>query len=209
LKAGNLRLAALAALLCAAPAFGTIIVPDFVKAEIPPNSTQVTLPYVMDKTHDILFLKFNIPNFSQIVSIESFVLNVILYDNADGGGESGDIEFAQPSTNLFLANFFTLNHTDASNPALFTLPLCPCEITQISPSLQDGNFRIRFARDTGDFIVGGAAAIMDVTLAPEPATTASIAGGLLALVAFRTRRRNKPTGVDRLNPSPKGRHPVT
>jgi len=54
----------------------------------------------MDKTHDILFLKFNIPNSSQIVSIESFVLHVVLYDNADGGGESGDIEFAQPGANF-------------------------------------------------------------------------------------------------------------
>src|SRR5436305_15334819 len=95
------------------------IVPDFVKAELPPNSTGVQLPFFMDPTNDIVFLKFAIPDFARFTAINSFVITINVFDDGDGGGEVGEFAFAQPSTNLFLGGFTSLNHITAGSPAAF------------------------------------------------------------------------------------------
>ena len=36
---------------------------DFVRAEVPPNSTTTELPYFMNGVTDIIFMKFKVPEF--------------------------------------------------------------------------------------------------------------------------------------------------
>src|SRR5882724_1711753 len=168
----------------------TPVAVDFVFAELPPNSTQTALPFLLDGTNDTMFLKFKIPNIGQITAINSFTINVTVYDDGDGGGETGTIQFALPSTNLTLINFFpNLNGTTSSSPVTFSDSLSGGEIAQVFPSIQDGNFRIKVLRNTGDFfLANGATAVIDATLAPEPASLFSGISGLLVVIAWRRRR---------------------
>lgn len=106
-----------------------LIEADFVRAELPPNSTTITTPIFLGPAGDIsssnpndtsvgkiVFLKFKIPDVANVVSIDSFDFFVTVYDDGDGGGKSGDIDFAQPGTNLQFPDTFTsLNHTTAGN----------------------------------------------------------------------------------------------
>jgi MYXO-CTERM domain-containing protein len=142
-----------------------------------------------DYVGSLLFLKFSIPDISQVTAITSFVINLSFYDNDDGGGESAEIDFAQPGANLVLADpaFTSLNHIEAGDPLTLTYSLTPAEIAQVMPNLEDGTFRIRIERDTGDYYVAGGSAEIDATLAPEPSTAMLGAGALLALTAWRRR----------------------
>jgi hypothetical protein len=177
----------------------------FVGAEIPtgPGSTvtiPAALPGLMGGASDIgvpnfvgdtLFLKFQIPDVSELTSIDSFTVSVSVYDNDDGGGESADIDFAQPGTNITLASpaFTTLNHITASDPETFTYSLTPAEISQVFPTITDGNFRIRIMRDTGDFEVAGGSATIDGTLAPEPSSLMLLTGGFFVAAGLFRRIR--------------------
>jgi hypothetical protein len=162
---------------------------NFDFAELPPNSTQESLPYLLNGTNDTLFLKFLIPDIDLIETINSITVNVTLYDNGDHGGETGRIQFALPSTNIDLASFTTnLNGTTQSSPETFTDSLSPNEIAEVFPSIEDGNLRIKVQRDTGDFFVAGGTVIIDATLVPEPASLLSAIGGLVAIGVWRRRR---------------------
>jgi hypothetical protein len=175
--------------VCAGSLQATTIAADFVRAEVSPNSVTTALPFLMNGPNNAIFLKFKIPNFDQIASINSFEIDITLFDNADGGGETGEIQFAQPGTNISLGIFGpNLNRTTQTSPAVLPIPLCPCEISQIFPSLLDGTFRIKILRDTGDFFVGGGTATLDVTMAPEPSALFGTAIGLLAIVGLLRRR---------------------
>src|SRR5436305_1521112 len=83
------------AYLLSGTSHATLLTPTLVKTEIAPNSTIVVLPFFMDNINDVAFLKFDIPSVNTIASIESFWIFVDLFDDNDGGGEIGDIEFAQ------------------------------------------------------------------------------------------------------------------
>jgi hypothetical protein len=131
----------------------TPVAVNFVFAEQPPNSTHVALPFLMNATNDELFLKFKIPDIALIETINSFDINVTVYDDGDVAGETGRILFALPGPNLPLTGF----------------------------SLQDGSFRIRVVRDSGDFFVGGGTAFIDATLVPEPASLLGVFSGLLMI----------------------------
>jgi hypothetical protein len=192
-----MRVLLIGILTCAAAvlAHAASIEVDFVGAGIPtgPGSTvtiDAALPGLMggasDATvgnyvGDTLFLKFKIPDTSELSNIDSFTVSVSLYDNGDGGGESAQIDFAQPLTNIVLADpaFTTLNHITSSSPEIFTYTLTPAQITQVLPTITDGNFRIRIMRETGDFEVAGASAAIDVT--PEPS---SLPLGICAVACF-------------------------
>jgi hypothetical protein len=185
-------LAILIALLChlTVSARATPIEVDFKNAETPPNSTQVSLPFLLNNANDTVFLKFKIPDIDMVETINSFDISVSLYDNGDRGGETGTIEFALPDgPNLLLTSFSpNLNGFTAISPDTFTFSLTPDEIAEVFPSILDGNFRIRIQRDSGDFIVGGGTASIDATLAaPEPASLCIVIGGLLAVAGLRRR----------------------
>jgi hypothetical protein len=183
---------ALFAGLCGASLQATTITADLVRAEVSPNSVTTALPFLMNGPNNAIFLKFMIPNFDQILTINTFEIDLTLFDNADGGGETGEIQFAQPGTNLELAIFGpNLNHTTQAFPAVFQIPLCSCQISQVFPSLQDGTFRIKILRDSGDFFLGGGTATLDVTLAPEPSMLFGTAVGLLAMAGFQLRRARR------------------
>jgi hypothetical protein len=195
----------LGAMACGLAHAGAIEV-DFVDAEIPigPGST-ITIPAALPGlmggvsdsgvpgfVGDTLFLKFKIPDISQIASINSFSVSVSLFDNGDGGGESGDIAFAQPGTNISLASpaFNTLNRVTEALPTTFTYNLTSAQIAQVLPTITDGNFRVRIMRDTGDFEVAGGSASIDATLAPEPSSTMLLTGGFFVMAGlFRRIRR--------------------
>lgn len=167
------------------------ILVDFVRAELPPDSTTTSLPYFLGPDTNIIFLKFKIPDFSSISVINSFVVNVTLYDDDDGGGEVGKIQFAQPAGNVMLNGFTTLNHITVSSPLTITTSMSSEQIGQIFPSIADGNFRIRVSRDSGDFYLAGGSASIDATLIPEPASVSVVASGLLAVGWLLRRRARK------------------
>ena len=103
---------------------------------------------------EIAFLKFDIPDIANVASISTFDFFVTVFDDDDGGGESGDIDFALPGNNVqFLDTFTSLNHTTEGDPATIEVDLTADQIAEIFPSLSDGTFRIRISRDTGDFYV--------------------------------------------------------
>lgn len=178
-----------ATFLAAMAANATPLPANFLFAEIPPNSTQVTLPYFLDNVNDNVFLKFRIPGIANVASIQSFIINLALFDDGDGGGETGTIQFALPGTNLTLASFFgNLNRTTIDSPAVLPISLDPSEIAQVFPSIQDGTFRIKILRDTGDFFVEGATVSIDATMAPEPGSLL-LAFSAISLLVLRKRNR--------------------
>ena len=194
----------LGAMTCGLAHAGAIEV-DFIDLEVPigPGST-VTLPGPtpalmgnasdagpLNFVGDTLFLKFKIPDISEVLSINSFSVSVSLFDNGDGGGESADIAFAQPSTNIVLAApaFTTLNHVTAALPTTFTYDLTPAQIAQILPTITDGNFRVRIMRDSGSFEVAGGSASIDATLAPEPSSWMLLTGGFFAAAGLFRRAK--------------------
>jgi hypothetical protein len=161
--------------------------------QLPPNSTNVSLPFLLlggAGYPDILFLKFKVPDIANVAAINSLTVYLDLADDNDGGGESWHVDFAQPSTNLSLMVIPPVNIRDftVASPLQLVLPLCPCEIDQVLPSMLDGNFRIRIQRDSGDFYVVGGSVEIDATMVPEPATDVLIAGGMAILAALRRRR---------------------
>jgi len=171
--------------LAVAGASATSIPANFVFAEIPPNTTQVTLPYFLDNVNDNVFLKFRIPDIANVVSIQSFIINLSVFDDGDGGGESGTVQFALPGANATLASFFgNLNRTTVNSQVVLPIPLDPSVIEQVFPSIQDGTFRIKILRDTGDFFVGGATVSIDATMVPEPGSLL-LAFSAASLVALR------------------------
>jgi hypothetical protein len=193
------------AMACGLAHAGAIEV-DYVGAEIPtgPGSTvtiPADLPGLMGGASDsgapgfvgdTLFLKFKIPDISQLASIDSFSVSVTVYDNGDGGGESADIDFAQPGTNITLASpaFTTLNHITAGLPTTLTYNLTADEINQVFPTITDGNFRVRIMRDSGDYYVAGGSASIDGTLAPEPLSMMLLTGSFFVMAGlFRSVRK--------------------
>jgi len=158
---------------------------NFVFAEIPPNTTQVSLPYFLDNVNDNVFLKFRIPDIANVVSIQSFIVNLSLFDDGDGGGETGTIQFALPGTNVTLASFFgNLNRTTEGSQVVIPIALDRSVIDQVFPSIQDGTFRIKILRDSGDFFVGVATVSIDATMAPEPGSLL-LALSAISLAALR------------------------
>jgi hypothetical protein len=169
----------------------TPVAVDFMFAELPPNSIQTLLPFLLNGPNDTLFLKFKIPDIALIQTINSFDINVTVYDNGDGGGETGTVQFALPGTNLTLTGFApNLNRTTSSSPVTLSDSLSASDIAQVFPSIQDGKFRIKVLRLSGDFFVGGGTAFIDATLVPEPASLLTVISGLLVAAAGLRRRRN-------------------
>ena len=188
-----MRLALLIGLVCSC-AFSvraTNLPVNFNFAELPPNSTQVTLPFLLDGVTDTMFLKFKVPGIANVTSINSFDIDIAVFDNGDGGGETGTIQFALPAVNITLGTFFpNLNRSTPGSPVVLPISLTPDQIAQVFPAIQDGNFRIKILRDSGDFFVGGGVAFIDANLAsvPEPASFLTVISGLIVAGAWLRRR---------------------
>ncbi len=169
------------------PIAATPIKVNFKNAEIPPVATQVSLPYFLSNESDTVFLKFKIPGIDTVGSINTFEITVSVFDDDDRGGETGEIQFALPAGPNMLLGVFgpNLNGTTQGSPVTFTFDLNAGQIAEVFPSIEDGNFRIKVIRDSGDFFVGGASASIDANVVPEPGTLALFAVGLLLLVGRR------------------------
>jgi hypothetical protein len=187
-------LTGLSAVLCTA----SMIPVNFKNAETPPGPTTVTLPYLLSLGDDTLFLRFKIPNISTVASVNSMNITVTLYDDGDRGAESGRIQFALPSgPNMDLGSYSAaLDQTTSSAPLILSYTLDPSQIAQVFPTIQDGNFRIKVLRDTGDFYVAGGTVTIDASI-PEPASILTGATGLLLLASIVRRRNRKCAPNDR------------
>jgi hypothetical protein len=179
-----------AAAFCAAGLHATPVQVDFVRAELPPNSTTTPLPFFMaGGASDTLFFKFKVPGIAQIAHIDSFTIDLTVFDDDDGGGETFEGQFALPSSNIPLFFFFgNLNHLTAASPLAVQLPVDPANFDPILQSMQDGNFRIKLLRDSGDFFVSSLTVSIDATLIPEPGTIGLVAGGLVLAGLVRRRK---------------------
>ncbi len=152
----SLLLLGCAAFFLSVAAKAASIEADFVRAELPPNSTTITTPIFLGPPGDIsddglnnssvgeiVFLRFSVPDIADVFSIATFDFFVTVYDDDDGGGESADFAVAQPGTNVIFPDVFTtLNHIEANNPEVIEIELTQTAINQIFPSLLDGSFRI-------------------------------------------------------------------
>jgi hypothetical protein len=186
----NLLLLAGTALLSAVSIEATPIAVNFVNAETPSPTTTQALPFLLDINNQALFLRFKLPDVSLINAIDSITVNVRVFDDGDRGGETGQTEFALPSSpNQVLVFFFpNINGTTQASP----LPLSntitdPTLLAQIIPSLADGNLRIRVVRDSGSFNVLDGSVTIDANV-PEPAAISSFAGGLFVIAGLVRRR---------------------
>jgi hypothetical protein len=204
----SLLLVGCAAICLSVAAKADPIEADFVRAELPPNSTTITTPIFLGPPGDIsddglnnpsvgeiVFLRFSVPDISDVLSIDTFDFFVTVYDDDDGGGESADFAVAQPGVNVIFPDVFTtLNHIEATNPETIEIELTQAEINQIFPSLLDGSFRIQISRDTGDFYVAPTGtAILDGLYAPEPSSVSAMMVGLCAIAGLLfTRKRSSP-----------------
>ena len=190
-----MRLIWLAGLACLAvfPMAATPVAVNFKTAEIPPNATQVSLPVYLSNESDTVFLKFKIPGIDTVGSINTFEITVSVFDDGDRAGETGEFQFALPAgPNMLLGTFGPdLNGTNEGSPVTFTFDLNASQIAQVFPSIEDGNFRIKIMRDSGDFYVAGGSASIDANIVPEPATMATIAIGFLLVAAGVHRRRRR------------------
>jgi len=123
---------------------------------------------------DTIFLKFRSDYLDDIEAINSFSITITFADNAQDGGETARVAYALPSSNIILADspFTKLGHDPDPNPDTLTFTLTPEQIALALPGISDNNFRVQIMRETGDFLVTGASAQLDVTYAsaPEPAT---------------------------------------
>ena len=190
-----MRLIWLAGMACLTvfPMAATPLAVNFKNAEIPPNATKVSLAYYLSNESDTVFLRFKIPGIDTVSSINAFEIQVSLFDDGDRGGETGEIVFALPAgPNMLLGTFGpNLNDTSEGVPQTFTYDLNAGQIAQVFPSIEDGNFRIKVIRDSGDFYVESGNASIDANVVPEPGTLATIAIGFVLVVAGVHRRRRR------------------
>jgi hypothetical protein len=168
-----------------------------------PSSTPVSLPVLLGGNADFLmpgfvgdtiFLKFRPDDLSDVEAIDSLSFTIDFLDDEKDAGESVEVAYALPSTNIIFSPTFTAlpsNRNDVPQPFSLTFTLDPAELGLATPGiLDDGNFRIRLERLTGDFRVTGASAQMDVTYAmatPEP-TTLLLLLPAAGFICFRRRR---------------------
>jgi hypothetical protein len=166
---------------------------NFMSANIPdgqglPSSEATTLPVLLGGGSDMqipgyvgdtLFVKFRPEDLSNVETINSLSFTVNFIDDEKDAGESVEVAYALPSSNIIFdtSNFGPLpNNNNVPVPFSLTFSLNPADLVLATPGIfDDGNFRIRLERLTGDFLVTGASAQMDVTYAsvpavPEPAT---------------------------------------
>ena len=175
-------------LLTAAP---VAVIPISVKTA---SGVDASLPFTMFNLEDTLFFRFEVPEASQILSLNSVTVTVRARDDGDARDEVGSFEFVLPgSPNIFLGLFGTgfdplLNTTSNYSASV------PCFCDVLSAIQDNGRFRIRVNREQGDFIVDGVDVEIDANLIPEPSTFGLLTSGAAALALKLRRRRSRLAG---------------
>ena len=150
----------------AADAVAIPIVANFTQAFRPPN-TPASLPALLQGGAASVTLQFHVPDFAQIVSIHSIEVSVDVLDDMGGiGAESGVVRLSTTGTgpNLDIASF---NMELAGGALTFSGAVAPGDIAAAQEEITDnGFFRIRVRRDTGDFFVTAGRITIDAELAP-------------------------------------------
>jgi hypothetical protein len=183
-----------ATLLCSVAAAANPLAVNFTTAEIPlgPGTTDAfptALPVLLGGNSDIglpgyvgdtIFLKFRPEDLTDVEAINSLTFSLTFLDNEKDGGETAQIAYALPGSNIILEDLaltkLPIDRQDNPIPLTLTYELSPEQLGLAAPGIfDDGNFRVRIMRESGDFLITGAAATMDVTYAaatatPEPAT---------------------------------------
>jgi hypothetical protein len=150
----------------AADAVAIPIVANFTQAFRPPN-TPASLPALLQGGAASVTLQFHVPDFAQIVSIHSIEVSVDVLDDMGGiGAESGVVRLSTTGTgpNLDIASF---NMELAGGALTFSGAVAPGDVAAAQEEIADnGFFRIRVRRDTGDFFVTAGRITIDAELAP-------------------------------------------
>ncbi len=166
------------------------------------------LPTLLGGNPNNLRLRFFVPDFASLVSINSIDVSVEIYDDASDNpnnpdNEAGEVEFVLNGIgldNLSLACFCGgIEGTDASNRHLVNINFSdPDALLEIQT---DGVFFIRVNRDAGDFFVHGATVVIDGTLAPAavpaPPSLLLLALGLSVMLGSRLRTVHRAARVQR------------
>ena len=112
-------------------------------------------------------MQFHVPDFAQIVSIHSIEVSVDVLDDMGGtGAESGIVRLSTTGTgpNLDIASF---DMELAGGALTFSGAVAPGDIAAAQEEItNNGFFRIRVRRDTGDFFVTAGRITIDAELAP-------------------------------------------
>jgi hypothetical protein len=150
-----------------------------------PNADPISIPNYQG---DTIFLKFHSDYLANVEGINAFSITIVFEDDEEDGGESAQVAFSLPGSNIILADpAFTKFGRDDPDPDTLTFTLDANQIAAALPGISDNNFRVRIMRESGDFMVTGATAQLDVTYTPEPASILLFLPAV-GLIGLRRRR---------------------
>ncbi|MBL8178731.1 MAG: PEP-CTERM sorting domain-containing protein [Bryobacterales bacterium] len=152
------------------------------------------LPFFLSGSPNNLRLRYFVPNYASLVSINSISVSVDVYDDGDANNnEELDLVFVLNGIglpNLAIGSHNSgLNGTDSLNRQTVLGAVNAGDLGDALLEIQgDGVFFIRVNRNGGDFFVHSATVTIDGEAVPEPGTLGLCGvAGLLAAAAMRRR----------------------
>jgi hypothetical protein len=159
--------------------------------------TVVSLPYALGPGAVNVRLKFFVPEFASLTSLNSLNVSVNLFDDNDASADNGEVVFALNGAglpNIVLNSFTTLGGFTSGSPYTANSSLTGTDLTNALTEIQgDGYFFVRVNRNppsSSDFFVQSASVTIDgkVSSVPEPATIGLLGAGLGAGIVLLRRR---------------------
>jgi hypothetical protein len=157
--------------------------------------TVVSLPYLLGPGSVNVRLKFFVPEFASLTSLNSLNVSVNLFDDADASADNGEVMFVLNGANLSnitLNTFSSLNGYTAGSPFVASSSLTGTDLTNALTEIQgDGYFFVRVNRNppsSSDFYVQSASVTIDGDV-PEPSTLGLLSAGFGGILWLRRRAR--------------------